>query len=283
MPHDISPSTVILVVLGAAILHAVWNALVKSGGDPYLRLAIVNLAQSVIVLPILPFVPVPDAAAWPWLIASVFTHLAYYVFLSSGYRIGDLSHLYPIARGVAPPLVAVGGIALQGEWLSPAGTLALTTICAGIWLLARTGRSAGAKPLLLALATGTMIGIYSVCDGLGARLSGDVLGYIAWLFILDGWPFAVIIFWMRRGRLGEDLRRAWLPSMFGGLFSVTAYGLVIWAMTQMPLAHVSALRETSVVIAALIGARLLGEPFGNRRLVSAVIVSAGVAILHLSR
>ncbi|MCB1970835.1 MAG: EamA family transporter [Geminicoccaceae bacterium] len=278
-----SPDTlVVFVVLGAAFMHATWNALVKTGGDPFIRMAIVSFAHVAMVLPLLFFANPPDAAAWPWLIGSIVTHVAYYTFLASGYRVGDLSHLYPIARGIAPPLVAVGAIVFQGEWLSTTGTIAFLAICIGIWMLASTGRGTGPVPLLYALATGTMIGGYTICDGMGGRLTSDVLDYIVWLFALEGWPFILAVLWFRRANLAASLRRAFVPAFIGGILSTTAYGLVIWAMTQMPLAHVSALRETSVLIAAMIGTMMLGEPFGRKRIASAVIVAGGVALLHLS-
>jgi drug/metabolite transporter (DMT)-like permease len=274
---------VFAVVLLAAVLHASWNALVKSGGDPYLRLAIVNLTHSVVVLPLLPFVAVPAAEAWPWLLGSVATHLVYYFFLAAGYRVGDLSHVYPIARGVAPPLVALGALLVAGEVLSLAGTLAIGLVCIGIWVVAGRGPTSR-RPLLLALGTGTAIAAYTVCDGMGGRASGDVLGYIVWLFLLDGWPFAVLVLLHRgTGGLRKTLAQAWQPAIGGGMMSVLAYGLVIWAMSTAPLAYVSALRETSVILAAAIGTLLLGEPFGRRRILAAGLVVIGVAILQLSR
>ncbi|HRY23583.1 MAG: EamA family transporter [Geminicoccaceae bacterium] len=273
---------VFAVVLLAAVLHASWNALVKSGGDPYLRLAIVNLTHTVAVLPLLPFVPLPDAAAWPWLLGSVFTHLAYYLFLAAGYRVGDLSQIYPIARGVAPPLVALGALLVAGEVLSPTGSFAIALVCLGIWWVAGGGPT-NRRPLLLALGTGGTIAAYTVCDGMGGRASGDVLAYIVWLFFLDGWPFALLV-GLRRGRhLARTLPQAWKPAVGGGLMSICAYGLVIWAMSIAPMAYVSALRETSVLLAAGIGAFLLGEPFGRRRMLAAGVVVIGVVLLQISR
>lgn len=270
------------VVLLAAVLHASWNALVKSGGDPYLRLAIVNLTHSIAVLPLLPFVGFPAAEAWPWLLGSVATHLLYYLFLAAGYRVGDLSHVYPIARGIAPPLVALGALLVAGEVLSLAGSAAIALVCLGIWIVA--GRSpTSRRPLLLALGTGTMIAAYTVCDGMGARASGDVLAYIVWLFLLDGWPFALWVGLRRGPDLVATIPRAWKPAIGGGCMSIVAYGMVIWAMSIAPLAYVSALRETSVLLAAAIGTLLLGEPFGRRRILAAGLVVIGVAILQLSR
>ena len=273
---------VFAVVLLAAVLHASWNALVKSGGDPYLRLAIVNLTHSVAVLPLLPFVGFPAAEAWPWLLGSVATHLVYYFFLAAGYRVGDLSHVYPIARGIAPPLVALGALLVAGEVLSLAGSAAIVLVCLGIWIVAGRGPTSR-RPLLLALGTGLSIAAYTVCDGMGGRASGDVLGYIVWLFLLDGWPFALWVA-LRRGRdLVATIPHAWKPAIGGGCMSLVAYGMVIWAMSIAPLAYVSALRETSVLLAAAIGTLLMGEPFGRRRILAAGLVVIGVAILQLSR
>jgi drug/metabolite transporter (DMT)-like permease len=273
---------VFAVVLLAAVLHASWNALVKSGGDPYLRLAIVNLTHSIAVLPLLPFVGFPAAEAWPWLLGSVATHLVYYCFLAAGYRVGDLSHVYPIARGIAPPLVALGALLLAGEVLSLAGSAAILLVCLGIWIVAGRGPTSR-RPLLLALGTGLSIAAYTVCDGMGGRASGDVLAYIVWLFLLDGWPFALWVALRRGPDLVATIPRAWKPAIGGGLMSLVAYGMVIWAMSIAPLAYVSALRETSVLLAAAIGTLLLGEPFGRRRILAAGLVVIGVAILQLSR
>lgn len=279
---------VFLVVLLAAVLHASWNALVKSGGDPYLRLAIVNVTHTLAVLPLVPVVGLPAAAAWPWLLGSVAAHLAYYFFLAASYRVGDLSHVYPIARGIAPPLVAVGALLVAGEVLSLTGSAAIALVCLGIWLVAGSRSPSPLptrrRPLLLALGTGGTIAAYTVCDGMGGRASGDVLSYIVWLFLLDGWPFALLIM-LRRGTAGlrTTLPRAWKPAVGGGVMSVAAYGLVIWAMSIAPMAYVSALRETSVLLAAAIGTLLLGEPFGQRRMLAAGLVVVGVAVLQLSR
>jgi len=270
------------VVLLAAILHASWNALVKSGGDPYLRLAIVNLTHSIAVLPLLPFVGLPAAEAWPWLLGSVVTHLVYYFFLAAGYRVGDLSHVYPIARGIAPPLVALGALLVAGEVLSLAGSAAILLVCLGIWIVAGRGPTSR-RPLLLAIGTGLSIAAYTVCDGMGGRASGDVLAYIVWLFLLDGWPFALWVALRRGPDLVATIPRAWKPAIGGGLMSLVAYGMVIWAMSIAPLAYVSALRETSVLLAAAIGTLLLGEPFGRRRILAAGLVVIGVAILQLNR
>lgn len=273
---------VFLVVLMAAVLHAGWNALVKSGGDPYMRLAIVNLTHTIAVLPLLFVVELPPAEAWPWLLGSVAAHLAYYFFLAAGYRVGDLSHVYPIARGMAPPLVAMGALLTAGETLSLGGGLAVMLVCLGIWWVSGGGPR-DRRPLFLALGTGAMIAAYTICDGMGARASGDALSYIVWLFLLDGWPFAVAVALRGKTAWRGKLARAWKPAVGGGLMSIIAYGTVIWAMSVAPMAYVSALRETSVILAAAIGTLLLGEPFGRRRILASAIVVLGVVMLQASR
>jgi len=276
---------VLSLVLAAALLHASWNALVKAGGDPFVRLAVVNAVGGLCAAPMLFLVALPAPASWPYLVGSVVVHHAYYLALGYGYRFGDLSHVYPIARGVAPPLVAFAAWAFAGESLGLLGLLAILVISGGIVSLAFAddGRLVAIRPLALGLATGITIAAYTLFDGLGARASGDVLAYIAWLFAIDAVPFSVIIALRYRRRLGPALAACWRPAAFGGALSVIAYGLVIWAMSLTPLAAVSALRETSVIIAALIGTRLLREPFGTRRVLAASLIAAGVVLLQVSR
>ena len=273
------------LVLGAALLHASWNALVKTGGDPFVRLAVLNLVTGLCALPFLFAAAIPAAASWPCLFASIVIHHGYYLALGYGYRHGDLSHVYPIARGVAPPLVALVAWAFAGESPGGLGLVAILVISGGILSLAFTddGRLGSLKPLGFALATGVTIAGYTLADGLGGRRAGDVFGYIAWLFAIDALPFALVVAWRYRARLGEALGRAWRPAAIGGVLAAAAYALVIWAMTRAPMAQVSALRETSVIMAALIGTRLLREPFGRRRIFAAGLVAAGVVLLQVGR
>ncbi|MFO1036898.1 MAG: EamA family transporter [Geminicoccaceae bacterium] len=274
---------VFFVVLGAAIMHATWNALVKHGGDPFLRLAVVNLTGSLISAPFLFFIPPPVAAAWPWIAASIGIHILYCSSLCLAYRTGDLSQIYPVARGVAPPLVALLGFLVAGETPSGTGILALAMISGGILLIAfgRRAPDQSTHPLFLAAFCGASIATYTLCDGLGIRASTGTLDYIVWFFFLDGLPFGLSIFWLRRKRLSFELPPILLPAMAGGTLSFVAYGLVIWAMRSTPMAYVSGLRETSVILAAIIGTRLLGEPFGRERVTAACIVAGGIGLLKL--
>jgi drug/metabolite transporter (DMT)-like permease len=276
---------VLMLVLAAALLHASWNALVKAGGDPFVRLAVVNAVGGLCAVPLLFLVGPPAPASWPYLFGSVVVHHAYYLALGYGYRFGDLSHVYPIARGIAPPLVALAAWAFAGESVGLLGLLAILVISGGIVSLAFTddGRLVAIRPLALGLTTGITIAAYTLFDGLGGRAAGDVFSYIAWLFVIDAVPFSLIVAWRYRRRLGPALAACWRPAACGGVLSVIAYGLVIWAMSLTPMAAVSALRETSVIVAALIGTRLLREPFGTRRVLAASLVAAGVVLLQVSR
>lgn len=272
------------VVLAAAVLHATWNALVKHGGDPFLRLAIVNLTGSAICLPFLPFVAPPVAAAWPWLLASVAIHIAYCSSLCLAYRLGDLSQVYPVARGVAPPLVALLAWLVAGEEPSWAGLAAVALISGGILIIAFGRRAAGQglQPILLALLCGGSIGAYTLCDGQGIRAAQGTAEYITWFFFIDGLPFGLSVIWLRRHLLRAALPRVLAPAVGGGVLSFLAYGLVIWAMRTTPMAYVSGLRETSVILATIIGTRLMGEPFGRERITAACIVAGGIGLLKLA-
>jgi drug/metabolite transporter (DMT)-like permease len=280
----LDPGVVALVLL-AALLHATWNALIKSGGDRLAAMALLTATSCLIGLAGLPFVPVPEAAAWPWLLMSVAVHQAYFATLILAYRTGDLSQVYPIARGTAPMLVAVGAWLLAGEVLTLAEAVGVVVLSLGIVSLSwRRGlRPHGeAQALLFALMTAVSIALYSLADGLGVRASGHAVGYILWLFFLQAPPFLAFVAWRRGRRLLEIAPRDLRNGLAGGAISMAAYGCVIWALGQGPMAHVVALRETSVILAALLGTLFLGEPFGRRRIAAACTVAAGAALLQLT-
>lgn len=274
-------NTALFMVLTAAVLHASWNAIVKGAGDRALAMAAVAFAHGLVGMVALFFVPMPAPASWPFIAASALIHYGYFAFLFLSYRYGDLSHVYPIARGIAPMLVAMGALVFAGEMLVPKAWGGVIAVSLGIGLLAlrRNGALAAERAAVLsALATGVLIATYSVNDGIGIRLSGAPSGYIAWIFFVE-FPITIGILAWR----GEPLRvlppRALAIGFGGGLLSVLAYGLVLYAKTMAPLAAVSAVRESSVIIAALIGVVLFGERPWGRRLVAAAVVALGVILL----
>ena len=274
-----------VLVLLAALLHASWNAVVKVAGDRLLAMATVMATCSLVGLALIPFVPVPARESWPWLGLSIVLHAGYNGLLVSAYKVGDLSHVYPIARGLAPLGVAALSALFAGELLSVGQSLALAVVSVGIASLALAQgwpAGAGASALGFAAATGVLIGGYSFVDGAGVRVAGVELSYIGWNFFLSGLPITGFALLRRRGRVLSFLRSDGARGLLAGLVAAVAYGVVIWAMSRTRMAYVSSLRETSVVIAALIGTRLLGEPFGARRVGAAVVVAGGIVGLALT-
>ena len=268
-------------MLGAALLHASWNALLKSGADPLLDTALVALSGSALCVPLLAMVAPPEPASWPYMAISVAIHIGYYATLAAAYRVGDLSHGYPIMRGTAPLLVAVGTIGMFGEALSGSGWAGVLLICAGVLSLGMIGGGATRKATMWALLNAFIIAVYTVSDGIGARVSGGVERYVVWGFFLMGLPFGLLVVALRRGEFVRHAARFWWRGLGGAMLSGLAYAIVLWAMMRAPIAVVSALRETSVVFAALIGAWLLKEGHLARRLPSALVVVAGVVALKL--
>ena len=275
---------VTLAVLGAGLLHAGWNALLKSapGGDAMLDTATIVAGSAVCGLLAVPFVGVPDVAAWKFAAVSSIVHWAYYVTLAHAYRTGDLSFAYPLMRGSAPLIVALLGIVFLREWPTPQVAIGILLISLGIVSIAfaRRGRhppsAAG-----WALTNACIIAAYTLVDGAGARASGNPLAYVSWLIVVEAIPFLVWIRLRQGPAAFAYIGRGWRRGLIGGAASLGAYGIVLWAMTRAPVAAVAALRETSVLFAALIGAFFLKEGLGLPRLAGAASVVAGVAALKL--
>jgi drug/metabolite transporter (DMT)-like permease len=279
------PVLVFLLVLTAAVMHAAWNAMVRVGGDRFVTMVLINFAHVVLGLIAILNVPLPAPDAWPFLIGSVAIHQAYYLGVIMQYRRGDLSLVYPLARGLSPLVVTLAAWPLAGEVPGIVGGLAVLAICAGILLL--TVRSLilrhDGNALGWAVFTGLCISSYTLTDGLGGRAAGETLSYIGWLFFLEGIPFVLLAPVLRRREiLWPAIKAEAFRGLLGGAMSTVAYGAVIWAMSQAQMGYVSAVRETSVVFAAVIGAVFLHEPFGARRVLAAALVAAGAVLLQMS-
>jgi drug/metabolite transporter (DMT)-like permease len=272
---------VTFAVLGAALLHAAWNAIIKAGRDPLLDTALVALSGSLVALPLLAALPPPERASWPFIAASVAIHIGYYATLVGAYRAGDLSHSYPIMRGSAPLLVAVAGAIGVGEMLSPGAWVGVFLICGGVLSLGMAGGGASLRATAWALANAAIIAVYTLVDGTGVRASGGAERYIVWLFFFMGLPFGLIVLALRRGAFLRHAAQYWRRGMAGSVMSGLSYGIALWAMTRAPVAVVAALRETSVIFAALMGAWLLKEGHLRERLAGAAAVLAGLIALKL--
>jgi len=275
------PPLVTALVLGAALLHASWNAIIKSSRDVMLDTALVAAGAGILALPLAAFVPLPASASWPYLGASAAIHVAYFSTLVAAYRIGDLGHAYPLMRGTAPLLVALFGVALLDERPGATMWLGIVLISAGILSLGllQQGR-ARRGATLWALANAAIIASYTLVDGAGVRLSGSPAGYVASLFWLQGLLFAAFVAVLRKRAALDYVVRNWQRGFGGGLCLISAYGIVLWAMTQAPVAAVAALRETSVIFAALLGSLFLKEPFGRQRLIASCAVALGIIALR---
>ena len=275
---------VTLAVLGAGILHASWNALLKSsaGGDALLDTTAVVAGSSLWGLLLVGFVAFPAAGAWPYIAASSVIHFGYYVTLSQAYRSGDLSFAYPLMRGTAPLLITVLGTIVLRELPSAQMAIGIALISLGIVSIAFVQRRAHSRAAAYwAFANAGIIALYTLVDGAGARASGNPASYVIWLIFLEGIPFVVWVI-ARRGRPAlAYLRGSARIVLVGGGCSLAAYGIVLWAMTRAPIAAVAALRETSVLFAALMGSIWLKEGFGWRRVAGAASVVAGIFALKL--
>jgi drug/metabolite transporter (DMT)-like permease len=278
---------VIALVLLAALLHASWNAILKASSDRLMTTGVMNLTGLAVGVALLPFIASPARASWAFILLSTAIHFGYFVFLLGSYRFGDLSQVYPLARGAAPLMVAFLSPWLIGERLEPVQLAGVVLLCVGILSLAfnrlRPRELFDWKPVSMALATGVTIAAYTMADGIGVRRSGSPAGYIAWLFILDGVMMAAIAAWVRGRGFVPAFRSSWRSAALSGLLAMLAYGIVIWCYSLGAIAPIAALRETSVVMAAAIGAALLHEPFGRWRIVAASFCAVGIVAINLGQ
>lgn len=275
---------VVAAVLVAAVTHASWNAIAARIRDQLLSFTLISGGGALIGGVVACFVPVPAAGAWPPLIASAVLHVAYYALLMKSFALGDFGQMYPIARGTAPLVVTVAAAVFLAEIPSPEQLAGVAVACAGLTGLALWGiRGTGTRPhwpaLLAAGATGLSIAAYTVVDGVGVRASGTPLGYIAWLMLLEGLVIPAYALYRRRASLAAELRPYAARGLLGAALSVGAYALVLWAQTKAPLAPVAALRESSIIVGAAIGALLFKERFGGPRIAAAGLMVVGIGLM----
>ena len=272
------PLSIFLLVLAAAALHASWNAIVKRGPDKFLGTVLVTGSAALLSALVLPWLPFPAAESWPWLGASVLLQVTYYALVARCYQQVDMSLAYPMMRGCAPILVALAG-AVLGERLPPSAWLGVLLVSGGILCMARGARGG---QLRLPLLTAAMIATYTLVDAQGARLSGNALSYTLWLFLLSGIPLPLWALHRQRGKLLAYARQHWPLGVAGGIGTTASYAMALWAMTQVPVAMVSALRESSILFALLISAFLLRERVPRTRWLAAALIVGGVLALRLA-
>jgi drug/metabolite transporter (DMT)-like permease len=283
---------VVALLLAAALMHATWNALLKADrSDRLATFGVIMTTGTLMGLLAVPFLPMIEFAAWKFLATSVIVHVAYYTFLLKAYSYGDLSHTYPIARGLGPLLVALASGQLIGEHLRVQDIAGVVLLSAGLVALALPLRGVVPKAggrhglaTLFAVLTGVTIAAYIIADGLGVRAAGPTfehrLAYIAWLCVLEGPWLLVLAIVLRPNTVWSHLRRHWWRGAIGGVIANVGYGIAIYALVLGPMAHVAALRETSVLFGALMGTLLLGEPFGVRRVIAAAVIVSGLVLMN---
>jgi drug/metabolite transporter (DMT)-like permease len=275
------PTHVLVLVLFAALMHASWNAIVKSGRDKLEETALMGGASALMAACVLPFAGLPAAASWPWIITSVAIHQVYYLLVVAAYRAGDMGHTYPLMRGTAPLIVALASAEVLGETLTAPGWAGISLICGGILLLA-IHRDANHRATLIAVTNAMVIAFYTVVDGTGVRLSGNAAGYVLCLNLLSNIPLFLVVWLRNRPKVEGMMRTNGLTATIGGACRLGAYGIALWAMTQAPVAAIAALRESSVLFGVVISMLILRENSGLLRIATALLIAAGAATLKLA-
>ncbi|MGR3660463.1 MAG: EamA family transporter [Paracoccaceae bacterium] len=274
---------VFLVVLFAALLHAGWNALIKLGTSKLTSMLILTMTQGVMGAIIASTRALPEGQVWWWLLGSGALHASYKIFLAFAYEHGDLSRVYPIARGTAPLLVLAAGGLVLSDHIAPQELAGIVVLGGGILLMAKDVFTSGESRKLVPLALGSAIATagYSLVDGLGARISGDAVTFVAWLFIFDAMLFLPMALVLRGTKVLQADRRAWGMGTIAAGLSYGAYAIAVWAMTVAPIALVAALRETSILFAIAIGWFIFGERMHRNKALAAGLIIAGVVLTRL--
>ena len=277
-----------LLVLTSAVFHAVSNALVKAGGDKLVLRAISMAMFALVALPVVFFVPLPTAPVWGLLIVSGIVNMIYHVCVVNAYRYGDLSLVYPVMRGIAPVLTGLGAYLMLAEDLSLFQFAGLVILSLGIFAFAvERGSpvkllSSKGPALGFAVVSGICIALYTLIDATGVRTVDVALTYIAWLFLIDGLVFPIGVALWRRRTLVAAIKENVRAGFYSGFLGVISYSLALYALRLGQTAEVAALRETSVVFAAVLGAVFMGEAFGKRRIAAAAIIAIGAIVLKVS-
>ncbi|HQT39210.1 MAG TPA: DMT family transporter [Acidocella sp.] len=278
------PTSMILLVLLAALLHACWNAVVKSSPDKFLDIVLVTASAALISAVTLVFLPLPALASLPYVATSVLSHVVYFTMVGAVYRLGDMSHAYPIMRGAPPLIVALLSVPLLGEALSAsewAGVLLISGSILSLLVAARWRGNVSASSTILALLNAGVIVGYTLVDGTGVRLSGQPVAYTMWMYVLTG---PLILAWAlkyRRGRVLPHFRARWPLGLLGGACTLAAYILILFTMTRAPIAMVAALRESAIIFGTVISVLVLKERPGLSRTIAATTIMLGIVVIKL--
>jgi drug/metabolite transporter (DMT)-like permease len=277
--------TVFLAVLAAAVMHAAWNVLVKLKLDRFLSLCLIQTLMGLLGLAMLAVFPWPSAASIPYAVVSGLLHLGYFMFLARSYRTGDLSQVYPIARGAAPLLTLAATWAFMHEEVNLIGGAGVAALVAGIWFISLAGQRGlrlDGLTLFFAIGTSVFVAAYTIIDGIGGRISGAPSGYAGLVFVFDAVFLSIAAVAIRGPGILREVAPYWKTGVLGALLSGGAYWIAIWAMTHAPIASVAALRETSILVVMLLSMRVLKENVSLSRLGGAVLVVIGAVLIRLA-
>ncbi|MCK4861903.1 MAG: EamA family transporter [Rhodobacteraceae bacterium] len=273
---------VFVAVLFAAVLHAGWNAVIRRGGDRFQGMLLLTATQGVMAIAMAALVPLPNGIVWVWVLGSGLVHTMYKLFLAAAYQHGDLSRVYPIARGAAPMIVVIVGFYVLADTIENKEYVGIGLIGFGVMMMARGVFSSGESRRLLPLALGSAVCTagYSILDGLGARVAMDATMFTAWLFIFDAMFFSMYSLISRGTVVFKASPRAWSIGAFAGVLSLATYWIAVWAMTVAPIALVAAVRETSVLFAVIIGIVVLKEKASVGKVLAALVIVIGIVIIR---
>ena len=275
---------IFLLVIFAAILHAIWNGMVKSYKDKVISVSAIVFGHVPIAIIVMLFLPLPTLESVPYIILSAIIHQGYQYNLISAYKIGDLTKVYPIARGTGPIVATLISIIFFGVLITKFQTLSIILICFGIIILGLFSKNSiqNNKALIYSLFTGFFIGLYSLADGYGARVSQSPLNFLGWSFILNAMIFPFVLKYMGYSNIIKRvMKEAKIIFWVGGTISYIVYGIVVWSFTQAPIPIVGALRESSIVFSILIGFFFLKERITFIKILSILAIFAGVVLLKL--
>jgi len=275
---------IILIVLAAAAMHAGWNAIAKTGSDPFIAISLIGIFGGFATMTLMPFVPVPTGELWLWIVASALVHTGYKLFLIQAYKAGDLSQVYPLARGTAPLIVTIVSILFLNEVLGSFQIFGVVVLVSGIWLMGIRGSATlgriDVRAVFFAIATSMFIATYTIIDGLAGRIAPTVLSFLVYMTSIDGVILSVV-FLSVRGTSGlRQIAPFWRQGLIGGIMSNTAFALSIWAMKSAPIALVAALRETSIIFAVLIARVVLKEKMTGWRVAAALLIATGIIFMR---
>jgi drug/metabolite transporter (DMT)-like permease len=276
-------TAILLAVLAGALLHASWNALIKWEPDKLAASAAIAVGAGIVALPLALLSPLPLAPSWPWIAFSAVIHVFYFALVAHALRHADLGVVYPLTRGSAPAFTAVIAALWLGEFLALSGWLAVGAIAAGVVTLSADALLRGGltpRAAVLAFTNAAIVVAYTLVDGVGARLAGNALSYVSWMLAGTAALIVPIALIFYREQVREKERGFWVRTLIGGALSIASYGIALWAMTKAPIGLVAALRETSVLFAAILGAMIFGERFGPKRWAALILIVIGIGLLR---